>query len=645
MKRREFMSAATGAVAAALGTAQAGGEDTARRRRPNIVWITCEDISPHLACYGAPEARTPNLDRLASEGRRYTNAFSISGVCAPSRSCLITGMYPTTLGTCHMRCNNPPPPHVRCFPEYLRSAGYYCTNNRKTDYNFKHPRETWDQCSAKAHWRNRPDKDQPFFAVFNFTNTHESQVGHDLEDEDYVKRRLPPDERHDPAKAQVPPYYPDTPVVRKHWAHYFDLITQMDRQAGRILDQLEEDGLAENTVVFFYSDHGVGLPRAKRWIYDSGTHVPLIIRWPGHIEPETATDRLVSFVDFAPTSLSIAGLPIPDHMQGVPFLGERAGKPRDYVFAARDRMDERYDIIRAARDKRFKYIRNYEPYRPYAQYLDYPEGWAVMPELRRVHQAGQLTPEQALFFRETKPLEELYDLDADPHELQNLAASPGHHEPLERLRKVMDTWMRDTRDLGLVPETELKGWIHPNGKAAQAPGVTYPSESAPGTEARVFGRPINDWIRQLNGADPVLRTHAIKALGLAGAPAAPVLLSALADPEPAVAFWAAEALGRLDPAPPETKAKLDTLLGHSSVAVRLAAAQALCRQGAGQKALPVVLAAIGDENAHARLYATQVLEEIGAGADTVRPALEQALKDDVKYIVRVAEHALAGSKR
>ena len=644
MRRREFMSAACGAAAGAFFSAHAQDPSKRTGNRPNILWITCEDISPHLGCYGDPEARTPNLDRLASEGRRYTNAFSISGVCAPSRSCLITGMYPTTLGTCHMRCDNPPPPHVRCFPEYLRSAGYYCTNNRKTDYNFKHPRETWDQCSAKAHWRARPDKVQPFFAVFNFTNTHESQVGRDLEDPDYAKRRLPPEERHDPAKAQVPPYYPATPIVRKHWAHYFDLITQMDRQAGRVLDQLEEDGLAESTVVFFYSDHGVGLPRAKRWMYDSGTHVPLLIRWPGQIEPGTVTDRLVSFVDFAPTALSIAGAPIPDHMQGVPFLGERAGKPRDYVFAARDRMDERYDIIRSARDKRFRYIRNYEPHRPYAQYLNYPEGWAVMPELRRVHQAGQLTAEQALFFRETKPLEELYDVAADPHEVYNLAADPHHHEVLERLRKVMDTWMRDTRDLGLVPEIELKDWIHPNEKAAQAPGVTYPAVSAPGAEARVFGRAVNDWIRQLNGSDPVLRTHAIKALGLAGAQAAPVLLSALADPEPAVAFWAAEALGRLDP-PPEAKAQLDKLLQHSSVAVRLAAAQALCRMGAGERALPVVLAAMGDENPHARLYATQVLEAIGLATEAVHEALEQALNDDVKSVVHVAEHALAGSSR
>jgi len=330
-------------------------------------------------------------------------------------------------------------------------------------------------------------------------------------------------------------------------------------------------------------------------------------------------------------------------MQGAPFLGASARPPREYVYGARDRMDERYDIIRAVRDKRFKYIRNYEPHRPYAQYLDYPEGWAVMPELRRVHEAGQLTEAQQLFFREAKPLEELYDVSADPHEIHDLARSPDHQENLGRLRAAMDAWMGGTRDLGLVPEMELGAWIHPNGKAPSAPDVPYPALSGPAAAVGVFGRPVNAWIDRLNGADPVLRTHAVKALGLAGPPAAPILLSALADAEPAVAFWAAEALGHLDPPPDAVEARLEQTLGHASVAVRLAAAQALCRLGTQEEALPHVLAAMSGEDPYVRLYAVQILEEIGPESDDVRNSLEGALSDDFKNVAHVAQHALTAS--
>ena len=641
MKRRDFLHAAGGTLASAALAGHAQGAAAPQRDRPNILWITCEDISPHLGCYGDPEARTPNLDRLAGQGARYTNAFSISGVCAPSRSCLITGMYPTTLGTHHMRCDNPPPPHVKCFPEYLREAGYYRTNNVKTDYNFAPPPTAWDECSRKAHWRNRPDKDQPFFAVFNFTITHESQVGKGAEGNPNFKRNFPPEERHDPAKAQLPPYYPDTPLVRKHWAHYYDLITFMDRQAGDILEQLEEDGLAENTVVFFFSDHGVGLPRAKRWMYDSGIHVPFIVRWPGHVEPNTATDRLVSFVDFAPTALSLAGVSIPGHMQGRAFLGGQAAPPREHVFSARDRMDERYDIIRAVRDKRFKYIRNYEPDRPYAQHLDYPEGWPVMQEMRRVHEAGQLTQEQKLFFRDTKPLEELYDLSADPHEIHNLAESPEHQAVLKRMRRTLDEWILTTKDLGLVPEIELPAWRQTGGKKPpRGPTVTYEPTQGAGAENGVFGRPINEWIEALNGADPFARLQAIRALGLIGSDALPALMKSLHDPSPSVAYWGAVGLGHLGIKTDEALKSLEAALEHPAVAVRLAAAQALCRLGGQTEALDTVLEAATDEDPYVRLCAVQILEEIGPKVEAVREALEKATEDELNYVVRVAEHAL-----
>ncbi len=443
--------------------------------RPNILWITIEDASPDLGCYGDDYARTPNLDRFATQGVRYTRAFSIAGVCAPSRSGIITGMFPTTIGTHHMRSKGVPPPYVKCFTEYLRAAGYYCTNNVKTDYNFDAPVTAWDENSPKAHWRNRP-AGRPFFAVFNFTTTHESQIR--VDDETFAARTkaLAPDDRHDPAQAELPPYYPDTPVVRRDWARYHDLLTAVDLQVAGMLKQLEDDGLADETVVFFFSDHGRGLPRAKRWVYDSGIHVPLIIRWPGKLKPGTVNESLVSLIDFGPTVLSIAGVDVPDHVQGRPFLGTQAAEPREYVFAARDRMDETYDIIRCARDKRYKYIRNFKPGRPYAQYIDYMEQMPTMREMRRLNKAGRLVGAQKLFFLPEKPPEELYDTQADPHEVHNLAADPDQQERLAEMRGLLGEWMQQTNDLGLIPEEELNERVRPGGEwAVTAKPVVEPA--------------------------------------------------------------------------------------------------------------------------------------------------------------------------
>ncbi|MFH1574437.1 MAG: sulfatase, partial [Acidobacteriota bacterium] len=341
--------------------------------RPNILWISAEDISPDLGCYGDDYAHTPNIDRLAAQGVRYTNAFSSAPVCAPSRSAIITGMYPTSIGSLHMRSKAVPPAGVKAFTEYLRAAGYYCTNNAKTDYNFeappanRPPDTVWDETSTRAHWRDRPDRNQPFFAVINFTVTHESQIRTD--DELFAKNtaKLRAEQRHDPARAEIPPYYPDTPVVRKDWARYYDLITALDYRVAEVLQQLEEDGLADNTIVFFWGDHGRGLPRAKRWVYDSGIKVPLLVRWPRHIAPGTVIEDPVSLIDLGPTVLSLAGVTIPEHMQAQSFLGAQKKPARQYVYAHRDRMDEAYDMMRAVRDQRYKYIRNFFPGRPYAQ--------------------------------------------------------------------------------------------------------------------------------------------------------------------------------------------------------------------------------------------------------------------------------------
>ncbi|MEE3369783.1 MAG: sulfatase-like hydrolase/transferase [Planctomycetota bacterium] len=479
MKKHRWLGFHVGMVLSCFLCAYGWGEETTAAReesaqRPNILWISLEDISPDLGCYGDAYAITPNIDRLARQGALFTNAFSHSGVCAPTRSGVITGMYPTSIGTQHMRANGVPPDYVRCFTEYLRRAGYYCTNDSKTDYQFAAPVTAWDDNRRGAHWRNRPDDETPFFCVINLTSTHESRIRQPEAAYQRLRSSLPPDKRHDPDQAKVPPYYPDTPVTRRDWARYADLITATDRRVGKILRDLKQDGLTDQTVVFFWGDHGRGLPRAKRWIYDSGIRVPLVVRWPGRVAPNTRRDDMVCFLDLAPTVLSLAGVTVPQHMQGQVILGSERAQEREFIFAARDRMDEARDIIRAVRDKRFKYIRNFMPELPYAQSIDYMDQMPTMREMRRLHAAGDLDDTQELFFRSTKPVEELYDTQADPHEIRNLAADPQFQDQLQRMRKTLDSWARDTGDLGLIPEPILDEVARPEGrwKTTEQPQIT-----------------------------------------------------------------------------------------------------------------------------------------------------------------------------
>ncbi len=434
--------------------------------RPNILWISFEDTSPRFGCYGDPLARTPNVDRLAAEGCRFPNAFSTAPVCAPSRTAIATGVYATFIGGQHQRASHPiphsarpatpyevvPPPHVKHFSEYLRAAGYYCTNNSKTDYQFGSPFSCWDANEAvtqhgdllRIHWRNRPRPQLPFFAVFNLQRTHESWQW-PKENESLTT---------DPAQVPVPPWLPDTLPVRQAIARQYDNIAHNDRMVGELLRQLEEDGLTDNTIVFIWSDHGEGLPRAKRWLYDAGLRVPLIVRWPGQLKPGSVDERLVSLIDLAPTVLSLCGLPVPAHLQGQPFLGPDA-KPREYAFATRDRFDESYDRARAVRDARFKYIRNFYPLQPYLIWVPYGNRHPAMQELWRLHAEGKLTGPQTLLMQDQRPAEELYDTAADPSEVHNLAADPAHRATLERLRAALDDW-QDRYDLyGGMAETEM----------------------------------------------------------------------------------------------------------------------------------------------------------------------------------------------
>lgn len=459
--------------------------------RPNILWVSFEDTNPFYGCYGDPIARTPAVDRLAAEGTRYPLAFSTAGVCAPARSAVITGMYPISIGTHHMRTShtNPAvpelptpysallPPHVKCFTEHLRAAGWYCTNNWKTDYQFTPPRSAWDECSDQAHWRNRPDPDQPFFAVFNPIETHESGMWTGMVDEITF----------DPDAVEVPPTFPDTPKVREALAQMYTQIEIVDRRLNELLVELEEDGLTDNTIVVHWSDHGP-LPRGKRWPYDSGIHVPLIVRWPNHVEANTVSDRLVSTMDLGPSTLSACSLPIPRYMQGQAFLGDDSAPPRRYIHASRDRHDSAYDRVRAVRDKRWKYLRHSYPQQPYVGWIPFRNEHPIMQELLRLRVEGELGGIPAQFLADSRPSEELYDCETDPHEIDNLASDPAHRETLERMSAECDRWLAEVGDLGEIPEAQMVATWYPDGVPETPPPLFVPLTSVDSGTRPVQGR-------------------------------------------------------------------------------------------------------------------------------------------------------------
>ncbi|MDF2377938.1 MAG: sulfatase-like hydrolase/transferase [Verrucomicrobiales bacterium] len=590
--------------------------------RPNILWLSAEDISAHIGCFGDPYAITPNLDALAEKGTRFTNTYTTAGVCAPCRSGIITGMYQNSIGTHHMRCDATLPEWLKPFPIYLREAGYYCTNNSKTDYQFSQPsaREIWDVSSSKAHWKNRPEG-TPFFAVYNFTGCHESGIA-SKEKYESVTEGLSGTERQDPEVFEnIPPYYPDTPTVREDWKRNYELITAMDQWAGRLIEEVKAAGEWENTIVMFWSDHGIGLPRAKRWLYDSGTRVPMILRLPEkwrELSPNEVDDRLVNSVDFGPTMLQLAGVEAPDYQHGVSFL--RDGPKRDYVFGARDRMDERYDIIRAVRDKRFRYVRNFEPLKPYYQYMNTPEKGATMNEIRKAEKAGELTGALALFSAGTKPVEELYDLENDPHEIHNLADDPAHADKLAEMKAALFTWQLGIGDLGLIPESEIA-------VREAAAGSAYAILHGD-TDQSVF-------IKELTS----VATKASE-----GEDAFPDLLAALDHEDAAIRFWGATGLGNFADEAKELEGavgKLKSALEDPSPTVRIAVGRALCRMGEVDPALQVVADEMRGKGEWARLEASIVLDELDEAARPVIESLQAGLSDQPnKYITRVSNKAV-----
>ena len=475
-------------------------------KHPNILWLVTEDMGAYIPPFGDNTVKTPNLSRLANEGVIYPNLYSTSGVCAPSRAAIATGMYPSSIGANHMRTTSNtkqtglpkyeavPPSQVKMISELLRMKGYYCTNNYKEDYQFKAPVTAWDESSTYAHWRNRKE-DQPFFSVFNFTETHESglfepygfreiETRHYHSGDDsfqwknfgasHSKNRMKESETpiHLPkdTKFKIPPYLPDNEVSRRDMWKLYNNIAEMDKQVGVVLKQLEDDGLLENTIIFFYGDHGGPLPREKRLIYDSGLNTPMIVRFPNQLRAGTKDDQLVSFVDFAPTLLALTNEVPKAYMQGQPFIGESVQKKRKYIHGAADRFDEVTDAIRAVRDNQFKYIRNYRPEQGYYLPLAYREKIPSMQELLRLRDEGKLNEIQMQWFRNSKPNEELFDCHADPYELNNLADNPVYKEKLIELRVEMDRWLKEVGDVPNLPERELinKLWSGSNSKPLTA---------------------------------------------------------------------------------------------------------------------------------------------------------------------------------
>ena len=451
--------------------------------QPNILWLVAEDMSPTIPSFGDSTITTPALSRLAAEGICYTHVFSPSGVCAPSRAAIATGMYQNHIGAHHMRTgpwygyrsleatervrNEPaahfppglkpyeaiPPPEVKMHSEYLRKAGYYCTNRAKHDYQFVAPFTAWDESSNQAHWRNRAPG-QPFFAIFNFGVTHESQIWGRAEDSLWIDENL---------KVPVPPYLPDNEIGQRDVRRMYSNIKIMDQQIGQLLAELEADGLLDSTIIFWYTDHGGPLPRQKRLLYDSGMRLPLMIRFPNKWQAGTRDDQLISFIDFKPTILSLAGIQPPEYMDGRAFLGEYMDRQhRKYVHGAADRFDGVYDMIRATRDHQFKYLRNFNPEKGYYLPVAYREQMAIMQELLRMRDEGELNEFQAQWFRETKSEEELFDTKNDPHELNNLANDPAYAEKLQELRMECDRWMQAINDKGLLPEPDFIKSIWPN---------------------------------------------------------------------------------------------------------------------------------------------------------------------------------------
>jgi len=555
--------------------------------KPNILWITCEDITPMLGTYGDPVATTPTLDQLAERGIQFNQAYSTAPVCAPARSCLVTGIYATSMGTQNLRSDFDIPEDIRTLPHLLREQGYYCTNNYKEDYNFIDT-TIWDESSRTAHWKNRPPG-SPFFSVFNFETTHQSQIFGD--DETFYQKygkQLEENQRHRPENIILPPYYFDSPEVRKLWARYYDLVTIMDGEVAEILDELEKDGLSENTIVFFFSDHGTGMPRAKRALYNSGVQVPFIIYIPEKYRnitdynPGTQVDEIVSFVDFPPTLLSIAGIDQPEYMQGQPFLGRVKTSNRKYAISTSDRVDEAFEISRSVKSSRYSYIRNFLPHMPLIQPNFYTDQSEIMQELYRLKDITDMTAAQQSMWHPRRTPEELYDLNMDPYETKNLVGDPAYENILMEMRTELKEWMITTHDTGLMPEAYMK------------------AHTQNSTAYHLAEDPEKFPIKEILGLNDLILEEPIDQDQLAGY---------LKDPHELMRYWAAVWLQHVSDPGERTVARLNEALNDPSVYVRLAVADVLCSYDqCNEQAQKTILNGLRSDQPMVLLMAARIFE-------------------------------------
>lgn len=563
----------------------------ATSEHPNILWVVSEDNNCFLGCYGDKLAHTPTLDRLAREGVLYERCFAWP-VCAPSRFTLITGTYPVSSGPAeHMRAKGNIPPWMVGFPELLRKAGYYTANNSKTDYNSPIKiKATWDESDGRATWEKRSDPKQPFFSVFNYMTTHESCLFPETEQ----KLDFP---ATDPAVVRIPPYQPDTPEIRADWARYYNHMTLVDEQIAARLKALEKDGLADDTIVFYYGDNGGVLPRSKRFLEWSGMQVPLIVYFPPkwrHLAPAPPGSRIsepVSFLDFAPTMLSLAGVNIPGYMEGRALFGPARGKSNEFVYITRDRMDERYDMMRVVSDGHYLYVHNFRPDLPYVQPLDYQFKARGYQSWARVAAEGKLTPATAQFWG-TKQTEELYDLATDPDNVSNLVAQAEFRPKLERMRAELKRRAIASFDNGFIPEgSPLEGYEN-----SRKPGA-YPVES------------VFDIAILASQRNP---THL------------PKLIEALSDPSEPIRWWGAQGCAMLGRQAAAAEAPLTARLEDSSIPVQVAAAESLARLGKLDRALPTLERCLTNSQQFFALQAANVVDRLGEDARPSLPRLKEA---------------------
>ncbi|WP_245576564.1 sulfatase-like hydrolase/transferase [Flexithrix dorotheae] len=566
---------------------------------PNILWISCEDISPAWGCYGDQQATTPNIDLLADKGFVFTQAFSNAPICSPARSTLITGMYAKSLGTQNLRSDIPIPADLKILPEVLKANGYYTTNNAKTDYNFSHEGR-WDDSSNKAHWRNKPEG-KPFFSVFNFGITHE---GHANTDKKEDTETLP--KKHDPANMKLPPYFPETEEFKNIMAHQYDLITVFDQEVGKLVDQLKADGLYDNTIIFVFSDHGYGLPRYKRWLYDTGLKVPFVLHVPEKYKDKAANltqskvDKMVGFVDFAPTVLNLANVAAPQRMEGQNFLGKDAPE-KPYIFGYRDRADDVYDMSRSIFDGRYLYVRNYMPQKPYIQNaIIFNKGKRSYEELFRVKEAGNLPPEAQDMFA-PKPVEELYDLQNDPNELNNIVDEPQLAEKVKSLKARLHQHIIETKDTGLMNEGDMM--VRAGNQSVYE--MTH--------DAALFNPE-----KILKAAELVGKVTDINQLA-----------TYFEDEDAAVRFWAMQALDAFEGDISSQKPALKKLLEDPSVPNRALAAELLLNKYNDESGLEVLKEALTEKNEPVLLQVAINVRNIGEKAKPLVPFIKENIYPEI----------------